>query len=169
MASVVPSWRARSQVLPRRGLPQLALVVAGAFWMASVVVTQAPAATTSTALSSVVRDAGLRSFAHEPVEAMHRAHQGPLDEGHAAEGRRRAHFAERMTMWRFGFCLAIGALAGVSYGLGQHKGGSTSLQRECSRRTRSRKTDPPFENAPRDDRSSKNQPKRVEEAEIGPL
>ena len=45
---------------------------------------------------------------------------------------------------------------------GQDKGDSTSLQRECSARARSGKKHPRFESAPRDDRSSKNQPKRVE-------
>ena len=45
---------------------------------------------------------------------------------------------------------------------GQDKGDSTSLQRECSRARAFRKQHPCFESAPRDDRSSKNQPKRVE-------
>ena len=45
---------------------------------------------------------------------------------------------------------------------GQHKGDSTSLQRECSARARSGKSIPRFESAPRDDRPSKKQPKRVE-------
>ena len=45
---------------------------------------------------------------------------------------------------------------------GQQKGDSTSLQRECSARARSETKHPSFETVPRDDRSSKNQPKRVE-------
>ena len=44
---------------------------------------------------------------------------------------------------------------------GQDKGDSTSLQRECSARA-FRKQHPRVESAPRDDRSSKNQPKRAE-------
>ena len=45
---------------------------------------------------------------------------------------------------------------------GQEKGDSTSLQRECSARARFGNQHPRFESAPRDDRSSKNQPKRAE-------
>ena len=45
---------------------------------------------------------------------------------------------------------------------GQHKSDSSSLQCECFARARYRKTHPRFETVPRDDRSSKNQPKRVE-------
>ena len=45
---------------------------------------------------------------------------------------------------------------------GREKSDSSSLQRECSARARSGKNHPRFEAVPRDDRSSKNQPKRVE-------
>ena len=45
---------------------------------------------------------------------------------------------------------------------GQEKGDSTSLQRECFARARFEIQHPRFESAPRDDRSSKNQPKRAE-------
>ena len=45
---------------------------------------------------------------------------------------------------------------------GPHEGDATSLQRECAARARSGKKRPRFEAVPRDDRSSKNQPKRVE-------
>jgi len=41
-------------------------------------------------------------------------------------------------------------------------GDSTSLQRECSARARSRTKHPGFETIPRHDRLSKDQPKRVE-------
>ena len=44
---------------------------------------------------------------------------------------------------------------------GQQKGDSMSLQRDCSARA-FQKQHPRFESAPRDDRSSKNQPKRAE-------
>ena len=54
------------------------------------------------------------------------------------------------------------ALLGGQLGAGQDKGDSTSLQRECFARARSGKKHPRFETVPRDDRSSKNQPKRVE-------
>ena len=45
---------------------------------------------------------------------------------------------------------------------GAAKGDSTSLQRESSARARCKRKHPRFESAPRDDRSSKNKPKRVE-------
>ena len=57
-------------------------------------------------------------------------------------------------------CLGfIGGSKGADRG---RKGDSTSLQRECSARARSGKKHPRFETVPRDDRSSKNQPKRAE-------
>ena len=64
----------------------------------------------------------------------------------AAEGRRVERVVERVD-------LALGP--------GQDKSDSTSLQRECSARL-FRKKHPRFEIVPRDDRPSKNQPKRVE-------
>ena len=63
---------------------------------------------------------------------------------------------------QFANVLARLALHAAPPDAGQQKGDSTSLQRECSARARSGKKHPRFESAPRDDRSSKNQPKRVE-------
>jgi hypothetical protein len=58
--------------------------------------------------------------------------------------------------------LESGALARAPRLPGQDKSDSTSLQRECSARGARQKHRPRFEATPRDDRSSKNKPKRAE-------
>ena len=59
--------------------------------------------------------------------------------------------------------LAVAYVASLATKLSDAQGSdSSSLQHECSARARSGKKHPCFETVPRDDRSSKNQPKRVE-------
>ena len=73
------------------------------------------------------------------------------------------HHHHEETFWELFYDLIIVvAFIRISSGTGQEKGDSTSLQRGCSRSDFREESMARFEFAPRDDRSSKNEPKRAE-------
>ena len=103
----------------------------------------------------------LRRFISEEAEAPQPGRRGPVIlRDHVAVRRRRpVHVALREARQRLGHREEVAERVVRLAPPGQQKGDSTSLQRECSASARSGKKHLRFETVPRDDRSSKNQPK----------